>query len=115
MPVTQYFKDKQSKSLNSFSNGDNLKEWKPDVKYTLEAAKTLKRTQADLHEGILAKYQVLRTKQLEGIVAENCYGKKSYSYLEAEQCEKFHFKNDYKLNLIDSFWKDHAPKHVLSY
>ena len=31
---TQYFKDKQNKSLNSFSNGDNLKEWKPDSLYT---------------------------------------------------------------------------------
>ena len=54
-------------------------------------------------------------RQLEGLVAENCYGKKSFSYLEAEQCEKFHMTNDYKLNLINSFWKDHVPKHVLSY
>ncbi len=23
--------------------------------------------------------------------------------------------NDYKLNLISSFWREHAPKHVKSY
>ena len=68
-----------------------------------------------MNEGILAKYRVLRTKQMEGLVAENCYAKKSYTFLEAEQCENFHMINDYKLNLINSFWKDHVPKHVLSY
>ena len=75
----------------------------------------MRRAKVDLEEGILTKYRVLRTKQLEGLVSENCYSKKSYTYLEAEQCDEFHFKNDYKLNLISTFWKDHAPKHILSH
>ena len=75
----------------------------------------MKRTRVDLEDGILSKYMVLRTKQLEQIVADKCYSKKSFTYLEAEQCENFHFKNDYKLNLIQSFWKDHEAKHILSY
>ena len=31
---------------------------------------------------------------------------------EAEQCEKFHFENDYKMNAITNFWKDHISKHI---
>ena len=30
-------------------------------------------------------------------------------------CSKFHFENDYKLNAIDNFWRDHFPKHFQAY
>ena len=52
---------------------------------------------------------------MESLVSENCYGNKSYTMLEAEQCDEFHFKHDYKLNLVNSFWNDHVSKHLLSY
>ena len=35
--------------------------------------------------------------------------------MEAEQCEEFHMRNDYKLRLIGSFWDDHVPKHINDY
>ena len=30
-------------------------------------------------------------------------------------CEKFHFENDFKLKLIQSFSKDHLVKHEVAY
>ena len=35
--------------------------------------------------------------------------------LEAEVCEEFHLKNDYKLNNINKFWDDHISKHIIQY
>ena len=89
--------------------------WKPDQKYLIEAQSAMKRTQANLETGILTKYRVLRTQQIEGLVVENCYKKKNLNVLEAEQCDHFHHQNDYKLNLLNTFFKDHAAKHILSY
>ena len=73
------------------------------------------RVQNDLEQGILTKYKVLRTRQLEGIVVKNCYENKQFTYNEAEMCEKFHMDNDYKLNAVSNFWKDHVSRHVKSY
>ena len=52
---------------------------------------------------------------MEGTVVKNCYENKSYTFEEAEICEKFHFDNDYKLNAIKTFWRDHIPKHLNAY
>ena len=69
----------------------------------------------ELEEGILQKYKVLRTKQLEQNISANCFGDSKLTVWEAEQCEKFHYDNDYKLKIMGSFWKDHIPKHVKAY
>ena len=115
MPGTAYFEQKVKKSLNSFSNGDFLDQWKPDSKYEMEKNDAIDRVEHDIESGILTKFRVLRTKQLEHIAVANCYQNKSYSYMEAEQCEKFLYDNDFKLGLIKSFYKDHISKHVLSH
>jgi len=93
-------------------NGEGVQDWEPDSGYVYEVNGAMERVKTDLQEGILTKYRVLRSRQLEAAVAENCYNNKNYNMEEAEQCEKFTFKNDYKLNLINSFWDDHAPKHL---
>ena len=115
MPGTQYFQDKQKNSLNSMINGDAAKIYSPDLKYSLEFKDTMDRAKNDLNEGILLKFRMLRTKQLESLVASNCYENSKFTLNEAEICQKFHFENDYKLNAIGSFWRDHVSKHIKDY
>ena len=115
MPGSTYFEEKKKKSLNSFINGDNVDSWEPDYKYIEELRQSLERVQSDLDTGILTKYRVLRQQQLEKLAIKNCYANRSFTVMEAEACEDFHFKNDYKMNLISSFWKDHIPKHLNAY
>ena len=109
------FHERNKTSLNSFNNADAARLWTPDQRYQLEVFDALKRQRVDLEGGILAKYKALRERQLMGVIAENCYKDKSLTFLEAEMCEDFHFKNDYKMKQIDSFWQDHISKHVLAY
>ena len=75
----------------------------------------MKRARLEMENGILAKYRVLRARQLEQLVAENCYTSKKFTFDEAGQCATFHLENDYKMNQIDTFWKDHIPKHAQAY
>ena len=57
-----------------------------------------------LNEGILVHARENRMKQLERTVANTCYSPKNdFSFLEAQKCEEFHYKNDFKLNAIGSF------------
>ena len=49
------------------------------------------------------------------MVADKCFKNKDYSFSEAENCESFHFDNDYKLSQIHSFWEDHIPRHAIEY
>ena len=98
MPGSQYFLDKKAKSLNSFVSDDGQTTWQPDKKYSLEVIDALLRAKMDLNDGILTKYSMLRMRQVEQKAIKSCYEKKGLSFVEAEQCEEFHYKNDYKLN-----------------
>ena len=91
------FHEKNKNSLNSATNADAARLWTPDKRYQLEVIDALKRCRVDLDTGILAKYKALREKQLTAVVSENCYKDKSLTFLEAEMCEDFHVKNDFKL------------------
>ena len=113
MPGTTYFQDKQKKSLNSMVNSPDT--WQPSDKYVHEFDNAIQRAHYDLEDGILNKFRALRTKQLENLVAQNCYTGKKFTFDEAEFCEKYHYENDYKLNLINTFWADHIPKHANTY
>ena len=113
MPGTQYFRDKQSKSLNNMVNGKAA--YRPDQRYALEVKEAAARVQNDLETGILTKFRVLRTKQLEQTTVKNCWENSKFTFAEADMCAKFHHDNDYKLGAINSFWSDHFPKHLLSY
>ena len=96
-------------------NDDGQAQWAPDKKYLMETSEVLDRAKMELNDGILQKFHVLRTRQLEKQIAEQCYQKKKFTIGEAEQCEDFYFKNDYKLNQIERFWDDHIPKHLIQY
>ena len=115
MPGTQYFSQKQKSSLNSFIGQDGAKDWQPDSKYLKEADDVVLRAQYELTEGILTKYTALRMKQLDEVTLDKCYKNPKFSMMEAEACEDFHHKNDYKLRNISNFWQDHIPKHLKSY
>ena len=97
MPGSKYFLEKQQKSLNSLVNEDGTNHWSPDSKYILEVSDVVLRSKFDLNYGILTKYQQLRQKQLEARAVSQCYENPKLSYLEAEQCEAFIYKNDYKM------------------
>ena len=101
--------------MNSQANGDSAAYWQPDQKYLVEVKDVLKRSNMELEQGILLKYKVLRQKQLDKQVSSNCYGDSKLNVLEAEMCENFYQKNDYKMKILGSFWADHIPKHVTAY
>ena len=71
MPGSQYFSDKQKKSLNSFNETEA--NWRVDQKYLVEVSETLKRAQVDISDGILTKFAMMRTRQLEQQISETCY------------------------------------------
>ena len=55
-------------------------------------------------------------KTLERTVANTCYSPKNdFTFLEAQKCEEFHYKNDYKLNAIDSFATDYSNRLLNEY
>ena len=90
--------------------------WRENDKYKIEASEAVEDLTFRMDTGILQKYQLLRTKELERHVLKNCYSKTTdYNIHQAKRCEKYHMDNDYKLNLIGSFMKEHMWKHSLSY
>ena len=115
MPGTKYFEDKQRSSLNSFINGDAIDDWTPDRKYELEKDLALSRVASDLKNGILLKYNVLRTKTLEESVKNTCYADDNLTFEEAAQCEDYVMKKDYKLKALNNFWYDHKSKHIIAH
>ena len=110
---SKFFQDNRNKSLNSTLNSDET--WKVDVKYFMQANEAIARVQNDLQEGILLKAQLQRTSQLEKIAASKCYKSNDFTYPQAQKCEEFYFKNDFKLNLLNSFVSDHMTKHPQEY
>ena len=107
---TDYWKAKLAKfTPKQFS-------WSENATYHREAEKALDNLKFTMEEGVLLKYRLLREKELDKYISTNCYGKGSgYNYLQAIKCEEYHYENDYKLNLIGSFLKDHTWKHILAY
>ena len=75
----------------------------------------MQRIQVDLEEGILAKLRLQREQQLLDTLADKCYTNNDYTFAQAQQCEEFYMKNDFKLNLLNSFVRDHMAKHFQSY
>ena len=75
----------------------------------------MQRIQVDLEEGILAKLRLQREQQLLDTLADKCYTNNDYTFAQAQQCEEFYMKNDFKLNLLNSFVRDHMTKHFQSY
>lgn len=110
---SKFFLENKSKSLNAtLSSQEN---WQLDVKYYLQANDAIARVQNDIQEGALRKCELVRMQQLEKIVAQKCYKGNDFTFMQAQKCEQFHYKNDFKLNLIKSFVADHMDKHLQAY
>ena len=90
-------------------------DWTVNDKYVAQAKEVYDRQEMRLEEGILQKLTLDRQKLLDSHIAKNCYQNKNYNYLQAKQCENFHRSNDFKLNMLKTFYKDHALKEWLSY
>ena len=73
------------------------------------------RVRMDLEEGILTKLRLQRQQQLLTTLSDRCYKSNDYTYAQAMQCHEFYEKNDFKLNLLNSFVRDHMAKHFISY
>ncbi len=113
MTESDHFKAQRANSLNTLITSADA--WKVDIKYVRQAWDVLERAKIDLEGGILLKLQALRQKKLDEYVIKNCYQNKTYNFLHAQMCEQFHQKNDYKLNILESYFTDHLPKHLNEY
>ena len=102
--------------MNSLNATLNSKEaWKMDIKYAREFQHAVDRAAADLNEGVIKHAKAKRMQQLEAHAADVCYTKTDFDFMQAQQCEKFHYDNDYKLNLASRFFRDHMVRHLKEY
>ena len=113
MTESEYFNKMKEIQLNKL--GKSVEEWTVDVKYVQQAQDALMRLKYEMEEGILLKMRAHRMKQLDSYVASNCYRTKDYNFIQGQTCEKFHYENDFKLGIIDSFFSDHIVKHLANY
>ena len=113
MAESEAFRKQKQQSLNALAN--NSATWAVDVKYFKKALNTIERAKFDLEDGIILKLQATRQKELEEYVVKNCYQNKTYTFMQAQKCEEFHYKNDFKLNLLKNFFNDHIVKHLKNY
>ena len=48
-------------------------------------------------------------------LSDRCYKNNDYSYAQALTCQEFYEKNDFKLNLLSGFVRDHMTTHFEAY
>ena len=113
MAESDFFKQQKLASLNNLANSTSA--WAVDVKYFKQALESLERAKFDIEDGIVLKLQAVRQRELEQFVVKNCYQNRTYNFLQAQKCEEFHYKNDYKLGLLKTFYNDHISKHLKHY
>ena len=113
MAETDFFKMQRAASLNNLAN--QASSWTVDVKYFKQALQSLERAKFVIEDGIVLKLQAVRQRELEEHVVKNCYQNRSYNFLQAQKCEEFHYKNDFKLGVLRTFFNDHVAKHLKHY
>ena len=113
MAETEAFRAQKANSLNNLLTQAST--WQVDVKYFRKALDTLEAAKFELEDGVILKSQILRQKELEAHVVKNCYQNRTYNFLQAQKCEEFHYNNDFKLNLLKTFFSDHVAKHLKQY
>ena len=59
--------------------------------------------------------KLMREQQMEKTVAAKCYKSNDFTFLQAQKCEEFYYKNDFKLNMIKTFVPDFMTKHIKDY
>ena len=99
-------------SMNALvNNSTHYSTWQPDAVQQDEANNAVARMENTLSEGILMHAAQKRLQALEKTVARTCYSKNNdLNFLEAQKCEEYHYKNDYKLNMISKFVTDHSVR-----
>ena len=104
-------------SLNALvNNQSSAATWKPDIIQKTQAMDALTNMEVHLQEGILLNFTQQRIRELEKTVAKTCYNPKNdLNFLEAQKCEEYHYKNDYKLNMIQRFVGDHSIRLIRQY
>ena len=113
MSESEAFRAQKAASLNNLAN--KATSWTVDVKYFRKALDALEAAKFELEDGVILKQQILRQKELEEYVVKNCYQNRTYNFLQAQKCEEFHYANDYKLNLLKTFFSDHISRHLKQY
>ena len=113
MAESDSFRAQKAASLNNLVN--QASSWAVDVKYFRKALEVLEAAKFELEDGIILKQQILRQKELEEYVVKNCYQNRTYNFLQAQKCEEFHYANDFKLNLLKTFFSDHIARHLKQY
>ena len=113
MAESKYFQEQKAKSLNALQS--NPAAWKIQPKSLMQVQNAVERLSTDLEEGILTKLRLQRQQQLLNTLANKCYSNNDYTYAQAQTCEQFYTKNDFKLNLLNGFVRDHMTKHWQSY
>ena len=46
---------------------------------------------------------------------KRCYQDSTISFMQGQMCEQFTQKNDFKLNLLSTFFSDHITKHMIDF
>ena len=110
---SNFFRQHKARSLNATQNG--TAQWRIQPKSTQQLMDAVERVKTDLEEGILGKLRLVRKQQLLDTLADRCYKNNDYTYAQAMMCEQWYEKNDFKMNLLDSFVRDHMTKHLLNY
>ena len=110
---SKFFTEKQAKSLNALQSNPNT--WRIQPKSIMQMTNAVERLKMDLEEGILAKLRLQRQQQLLDVLSDKCYQSNDYTYAQAMMCQEFYEKNDFKLNLLDGFVRDHMTKHLQGY
>ncbi len=113
MAESEAFRKQKQQSLNALAN--NAATWAVDVKYFRKALDTIERAKFDIEDGIVLKLQAVRQRELEEYVVKNCYQNRTYTFMQGQKCEEFHYKNDFKLNMLKTFFNDHIVKHLKNY
>ena len=60
----------------------------------------------------LTKLRLQREQELMTTLADKCYKGNDYTYHQAATCQNFYTQNDFKLNLLGTFVRDHMTKHL---
>ena len=113
MAESEAFRAQKLASLNNLANQSGS--WSIDLKYFRKALDTLERAKFEIEDGVILKLQAVRQRELEEYAIKNCYQNRTYNFLQAQKCEDFHYKNDFKLNLLKTFFSDHVSKHIKQY
>ena len=75
------FAQQRLSSLNATLN--SKEQWKMDIKQAREFQNAVDRAEADINEGIIKHAQAKRMQQLQAHIADVCYTKTDFDFMQA--------------------------------